>query len=152
VHHRHTQSATFPPHLDTISVALLFLFCLRCALSQLNSIHSPHISAPIFYSHSLRSPLSPSSSSCFIALSCLVVQNTDVSDSKVCHFILPPYPFHDSHGLSTVISGQNIQVPSERIPAGICTIINVDSRRRWRSAISILSSDKSVAWGNAVTL
>ncbi|KIK33017.1 hypothetical protein CY34DRAFT_813906, partial [Suillus luteus UH-Slu-Lm8-n1] len=51
-----------------------------------------------------------------------------------------------------VISGQNIQVPSQRIPAGICTFINVDSRRRWKSTIGILSSDKSVAWGNAVTL
>ncbi|KIK39069.1 hypothetical protein CY34DRAFT_14634 [Suillus luteus UH-Slu-Lm8-n1] len=51
-----------------------------------------------------------------------------------------------------VISGQNIQVPSQRMPAGICTFINVDSRRRWKSAIGILSSDKSVAWGNAVTL
>ncbi|KAG1758648.1 CHAT domain-containing protein [Suillus occidentalis] len=51
-----------------------------------------------------------------------------------------------------VVSGRNIQLPSQRIPAGICTFINVDSRRRWKSAIGILSSDRSVAWGNAVTL
>ncbi|KAG2122495.1 CHAT domain-containing protein [Suillus clintonianus] len=44
-----------------------------------------------------------------------------------------------------IIGAKNLQVPSERIPAGIYVSINVDSRRRWKSAISILSSDKSVA-------
>ncbi|KAG2148773.1 CHAT domain-containing protein [Suillus clintonianus] len=48
--------------------------------------------------------------------------------------------------------GQNLQVPSDRIPAGIYISINVDSRRRWKSAISVLSSDESVAWGDTVTL
>ncbi|KAG1795598.1 CHAT domain-containing protein [Suillus variegatus] len=51
-----------------------------------------------------------------------------------------------------VISGKDLQVPSERIPAGIYVSINVDSRRRWKSAISVLSSDESVAWGDTVTL
>ncbi|KAG1788928.1 CHAT domain-containing protein [Suillus plorans] len=51
-----------------------------------------------------------------------------------------------------VISGKNLQVPSWRIPAGIYISINVDSRRRWKSAISVLSSDESVAWGNTVIL
>ncbi|KAG1796551.1 hypothetical protein EV424DRAFT_1594810 [Suillus variegatus] len=51
-----------------------------------------------------------------------------------------------------VISGKNLQVPSWRIPAGIYVSINVDSRRRWKSAISVLSSDESVAWGDIVTL
>ncbi|KAG1824272.1 hypothetical protein EV424DRAFT_719826 [Suillus variegatus] len=51
-----------------------------------------------------------------------------------------------------VISGKNLQVPSERIPAGIYISVNVDSRRRWKSAISVLSSDESVVWGNSVTL
>ncbi|KAG1795499.1 CHAT domain-containing protein [Suillus variegatus] len=51
-----------------------------------------------------------------------------------------------------VISGKNIQVPSKRIPAGIYISVNVDSRRRWKSAISVLSSDESVVWGNSVTL
>ncbi|KAG1827887.1 CHAT domain-containing protein [Suillus variegatus] len=51
-----------------------------------------------------------------------------------------------------VISGNNLQVPSCRIPAGIYISINVDSRRRWKSPISVLSSDRSVAWGNTVTL
>ncbi|KAG1788963.1 CHAT domain-containing protein [Suillus plorans] len=51
-----------------------------------------------------------------------------------------------------VIGGKNLHVPSWRIPAGIYVFINVDSRRRWKSAINVLSSDKSVAWGNTVTL
>ncbi|KAG2135394.1 CHAT domain-containing protein [Suillus bovinus] len=54
--------------------------------------------------------------------------------------------------LYPVINGKNIRVPSERIPAGIYISINVDSRRCWKSAISVLSSDESVAWGNTVTL
>ncbi|KAG1824297.1 CHAT domain-containing protein [Suillus variegatus] len=55
-------------------------------------------------------------------------------------------------GESLFISGKNFQVPSERIPAGIYISVNVDSRRRWKSAISFLSSDESVVWGNYVTL
>ncbi|KAG1824270.1 CHAT domain-containing protein [Suillus variegatus] len=51
-----------------------------------------------------------------------------------------------------VISGKNLQIPSWRIPAGIYVSINVDSRRRWKSAIGVLSSDESVVWGNSVTL
>ncbi|KAG2344840.1 TPR-like protein [Suillus weaverae] len=51
-----------------------------------------------------------------------------------------------------IISGKNLQVPSDRIPAGIYVSIDVDSKRRWKSAISVLSSDESVAWGNDVTL
>jgi hypothetical protein len=53
---------------------------------------------------------------------------------------------------STVVGGSNLQVPSERIPAGIYVSINVDSRRRCKSAIGVLSSDNSVAWGDAVTM
>ncbi|KAG2127222.1 CHAT domain-containing protein [Suillus clintonianus] len=51
-----------------------------------------------------------------------------------------------------IIGAKNLQVPSERIPAGIYVSINVDSRRRWKSAISVLSSDESVAWGDTMTL
>ncbi|KAG2123284.1 CHAT domain-containing protein [Suillus clintonianus] len=51
-----------------------------------------------------------------------------------------------------VIGGQNLQIPSHRMSAGIYISINVDSRRRWKSAIRVLSSDKSVAWGDSVTL
>ncbi|KAG1779539.1 CHAT domain-containing protein [Suillus placidus] len=51
-----------------------------------------------------------------------------------------------------VINGKNLRVPSERIPAGFYVSINVDSRRHWKSAISVLSCDESVAWGNTVTL
>ncbi|KAG1747308.1 CHAT domain-containing protein [Suillus lakei] len=51
-----------------------------------------------------------------------------------------------------VIGGKNLQVPSPRMPAGIYVFINIDSSRRWKSAIGILSSDESVAWGDTVTL
>ncbi|KAG2062498.1 hypothetical protein BDR04DRAFT_1165113 [Suillus decipiens] len=51
-----------------------------------------------------------------------------------------------------VISGKGIQVPSERIPAGIYVSINVDSERRWTTATKVLSSEKSVVWGSTVTL
>ncbi|KIK35478.1 hypothetical protein CY34DRAFT_812102 [Suillus luteus UH-Slu-Lm8-n1] len=51
-----------------------------------------------------------------------------------------------------VINGKNLQVPSRRVPAGIYVFINVDSRRCWKSAISVLSSDHSVVWGDTVTL
>jgi hypothetical protein len=51
-----------------------------------------------------------------------------------------------------VISGKYLQVPSERVPAGIYVSVNVDSRRRWKSAIKVLSADESVAWGDIATL
>ncbi|KAG1717531.1 CHAT domain-containing protein, partial [Suillus lakei] len=51
-----------------------------------------------------------------------------------------------------VISGHNLKVPSRRIPAGIYISINVESRRCWKSATRSLSSEKSVAWGDTVTL
>ncbi|KAG1747306.1 hypothetical protein EDB19DRAFT_1826071 [Suillus lakei] len=51
-----------------------------------------------------------------------------------------------------VISGENLKVPSKRIPAGIYLSLNVDSRRRWKSTVRVLSSDESVVWGETVTL
>ncbi|KAG1770306.1 hypothetical protein EV702DRAFT_1281924 [Suillus placidus] len=51
-----------------------------------------------------------------------------------------------------VLSGKDLKVPSWRIPAGICVFINVESRRRWKSAISVLSSQESAAWADTVTL
>ncbi|KAG2033600.1 hypothetical protein BDR03DRAFT_1014125 [Suillus americanus] len=51
-----------------------------------------------------------------------------------------------------IISGKNLQVPSQRIPAGIYISINIDSRRRWRSSVQVLSSEESVVWGDTVTL
>ncbi|KAG2343054.1 hypothetical protein BDR05DRAFT_990020 [Suillus weaverae] len=51
-----------------------------------------------------------------------------------------------------VLSGKDLKVPSWRIPAGIYISINVDSRRRWKSAISVLSFEESAAWGDTVTL
>ncbi|KAG1906835.1 uncharacterized protein F5891DRAFT_1181151 [Suillus fuscotomentosus] len=44
-----------------------------------------------------------------------------------------------------VINGKNIQVPSKHIPAGIYISVKVDSQRRRKSAISVSSSNKSVA-------
>ncbi|KAG2340472.1 hypothetical protein BDR05DRAFT_966738 [Suillus weaverae] len=64
----------------------------------------------------------------------------------------PSYPSHDSYPLSTVLSGKDLKVPFWRIPAGICVFVNVDSRRRWKSAISVLSSQESAAWADTVTL
>lgn len=51
-----------------------------------------------------------------------------------------------------VINGKSLQVPSNRIPAGIYVSIKVDSRRCWKSTIGVLSSDQSVTWGDTVTL
>ncbi|KAG1812523.1 uncharacterized protein BJ212DRAFT_1483137 [Suillus subaureus] len=51
-----------------------------------------------------------------------------------------------------IISINNLQVPLKSIPAGIYITINIGSRRRWKSAIKVLSSNKSVAWGDTVTL
>ncbi|KAG2119195.1 CHAT domain-containing protein [Suillus clintonianus] len=53
--------------------------------------------------------------------------------------------------LSTVISAKNLIAPFWHIPS-IYVSINVDSRRRWKSAISVLSSDKSAAWGEIMIL
>ncbi|KAG1858811.1 hypothetical protein DFJ58DRAFT_744845 [Suillus subalutaceus] len=38
------------------------------------------------------------------------------------------------------------------MPAGIYVSIDVDSRKRWKSAIRVLSSEQSVAWGDTVIL
>ncbi|KAG2139385.1 CHAT domain-containing protein [Suillus cothurnatus] len=46
----------------------------------------------------------------------------------------------------------NLPLPSERIPAGFCVSINVDSTRRWKSAIRVVSSDKSEVLGDVVIL
>lgn len=51
-----------------------------------------------------------------------------------------------------LISGRNLKVPSQRIPAGIYISINLDSSRRWNSAIGVLLSDESTVWADTVTL
>ncbi|KAG2122342.1 CHAT domain-containing protein [Suillus clintonianus] len=51
-----------------------------------------------------------------------------------------------------VTSAKNLQVPSERIPAGIYICVNVDSSRRWKSAIRVPLFDRSVSWRDTVTL
>jgi len=54
--------------------------------------------------------------------------------------------------LRTVISGKNIKVPSERIPAGIYISLHAGSKRRWKSTMGILSSEESLEWGDTVAL
>ncbi|KAG1868130.1 hypothetical protein C8R48DRAFT_832870 [Suillus tomentosus] len=49
-----------------------------------------------------------------------------------------------------VINGKNIQVPSKHIPAGIYISVKVDSQRRRKSAISVSSSNKSVALSHSL--
>ncbi|KAG1732991.1 CHAT domain-containing protein [Suillus occidentalis] len=51
-----------------------------------------------------------------------------------------------------VISGKNLKVPSQRIPAGIYVSINVDSQKRWKSIIGVLSSEEFVVWADTVVL
>ncbi|KAG2100058.1 CHAT domain-containing protein [Suillus cothurnatus] len=51
-----------------------------------------------------------------------------------------------------VINGKNFRVHSDRIPAGIYVSIYTGWKRRWQSAIKVLSSDRSVVWGDSVTL
>ncbi|KAG2114091.1 CHAT domain-containing protein [Suillus cothurnatus] len=58
----------------------------------------------------------------------------------------------DPYARFTVVSGKNLRVPSQRIPAGIHVSINVDSRGRWKSALNVLSFEESVVWGDTVTL
>ncbi|KAG1862746.1 hypothetical protein DFJ58DRAFT_869783 [Suillus subalutaceus] len=61
--------------------------------------------------------------------------------------------FHPTKSIRLeVISGKNIKVPSDRIPAGIYISFNVHPKRRWKSTIGVLASDESVAWGETVTL
>jgi hypothetical protein len=38
------------------------------------------------------------------------------------------------------------------MPACIYVSINIDSQRLWKSTIGVLSSENSVAWGDAVTM
>lgn len=54
--------------------------------------------------------------------------------------------------LYPVISAKNLQVPSNRMPAGIYVSIKIDSPRRWKSATKVLSSEESVVWRDTVTL
>jgi hypothetical protein len=58
----------------------------------------------------------------------------------------------DPYARFTVVSGKNLRVPSQRIPAGIHVSINVDLRGRWKSALNVLSFEESVVWGDTVTL
>ncbi|KAG1861176.1 hypothetical protein DFJ58DRAFT_744323 [Suillus subalutaceus] len=58
-----------------------------------------------------------------------------------------------SKGQSIRLKAEKIYcAPSGRIPAGIYVSVKVNPRRCWKSATRVLSSDKSVAWGDTVIL
>jgi hypothetical protein len=122
--------------------------------SHLNFIHSLNIPAPVFSYHSL-SPLSSSSSILPASFHCTTMPG-DLLEGRYIRLEGESlhnfsYLFRDLHPLSTVVSGKNIKVPSWRIPACIYVSINLDSSRRWKSAIGILSSDESMSWADTVT-
>ncbi|KAG1891663.1 uncharacterized protein F5891DRAFT_1211120 [Suillus fuscotomentosus] len=74
-------------------------------------------------------------------------------DGLLVHTALaPPSNLESRYIKLEIISGKNFKVPSGRIPADIYVSINPNSRRRWKSAISVLSSDESVAWEDTITL
>jgi hypothetical protein len=89
---------------------------------------------------------------CSVPQSCVVAVNNNILDLKVGHSTLLLHLVRNPYARFTVISGKNLRVPSERIPAGIHVSINVDSRRRWKSALRVLSSEESVVWGDTVTM
>jgi len=78
--------------------------------------------------------------------------NNNILDLKVGHSTLLLHLVHSPYARLTVVSGKNLRIPSQRIPAGIHVSINVDSRRRWKSALKVLSSEESVVWGDTVIL
>lgn len=103
--------------------------------SHLNFIHSLNIPTPVFSYHSL-CPLSSSSSILPASFHCTTMPG-DLLEGRYIRL--------------EVVSGKNIKVPSWRIPACIYVSINLDSSRRWKSAIGILSSDESMSWADTVT-
>ncbi|KAG1747331.1 CHAT domain-containing protein [Suillus lakei] len=101
---------------------------------HLNFIQSPYPHS-VFSYHTFHPPPSPSL--------ILVV---------LLHHTIMPGSLEGRYIKLEVIGGKDLQVPSQRMPAGIYVFINIDSSRRWKSVIGILSSDESVAWGDTVTL
>ncbi|KAG2344404.1 hypothetical protein BDR05DRAFT_183681 [Suillus weaverae] len=51
-----------------------------------------------------------------------------------------------------LIRVNDLALPSERIPAGFYVTINVNSKRRWKSPVRVVSSDKSGVLGDIVIL
>ncbi|KAG1816877.1 CHAT domain-containing protein [Suillus subaureus] len=79
----------------------------------------------------------------------------DLNPQPLLSLSVKPHPQFHSFSIfdaACLVSGKNLQVPSQRLPAGIYVSINVDSRGRWKSALKVLSSEKSVVWGDTVTL
>ncbi|KAG2344790.1 hypothetical protein BDR05DRAFT_909343, partial [Suillus weaverae] len=118
-------------HVQHDSTSFLLFF----SPSQPNSIHSPTLS--------VHPPPSPTT-------------HSQIPMLRVVRRLFRPTitrsSFASQYIRLEIISGKNLRVPSQRIPAGIYVSIVVDSKRRWKSAIKVLSSEKSVAWGNDVTL
>ncbi|KAG1850199.1 CHAT domain-containing protein [Suillus subalutaceus] len=82
---------------------------------------------------------------------------SDDDDDLLCgqaqtHATITPSSWKGQSIRLEVISGKNLKVPSERIPAGIYIFFNVEQRGRWKSTIGIPSSDESMTWGETVTL
>ncbi|KAG0699415.1 CHAT domain-containing protein [Suillus ampliporus] len=94
----------------------------------------------------------------FLRISCIVTIISYTSSllttqpilNLPCHAFMPSNLERQYIRLE-VISGKNLNVPSWRTPAGIYVSINVDSRKHWKSAVRVLSSDCSVAWNDTVT-
>ncbi|KAG1773740.1 CHAT domain-containing protein [Suillus placidus] len=105
--------------------------------SQPNSIHSP---TPSLSAHPPPSPTT----------------HSQIPMLRVVRRLFRPTitrsSFANQYVRLEIISGKNLQVPSLRIPAGIYISTNVDSQKRWKSLIKVLSSEQSVVWGNTVTL
>ncbi|KAG2094535.1 CHAT domain-containing protein [Suillus cothurnatus] len=51
-----------------------------------------------------------------------------------------------------LIRVNNLRLPSERIPAGFYVTIDADSKRRWKSAVRVVSSNESEVLGDIVIL
>ncbi|KAG1835853.1 CHAT domain-containing protein [Suillus subalutaceus] len=84
-----------------------------------------------------------------------LVKTLEVSFVLLCQ-IFESYVEDERKHISVTLQSQltcSIEVLGQlRIPAGIYISINIDPKRHWKSTIKILSSDKSVAWGDTVTL
>jgi hypothetical protein len=118
--------------------------CPESMSSHLNSIHSTLVVHPRF------SPFS----FLLILSSCLVAGKADISDLNV-RPTLPSYSVRfkpHPRALATVIRVNDLPLPSERIPAGFYVSINIDPKRRWKSPVRVVSSDKSDMLGDIVIL
>ncbi|KAG1818655.1 CHAT domain-containing protein [Suillus subaureus] len=104
-------------------------------LHHLDFIHRLHIPTPIFSYRSFYLP--PSSSSILVIF---------------LHRTIMPGSLEDRYIRLELIRVKDLPLPSERIPAGFYVSINVDSKRRWKSAVRVVSSDEFEVLGDIVIL